>query len=217
MRAVWAGVAGLAALVVPLPAHAHPHIFIDAAIEVVFALDGRAEGVRLRWSYDDFFSLTLVAERGLDPDFDGVLTPKELAQLNGFDMGWLPEFQGDTYALLDSAPLALSRPMDWTVAYEGGKLISTHYRRFDAPVDLGVAALVVQAYDPGYYTAYTVVDATAKGRDDCTVEIFEPDRAAADQILQDALAEFAGDEAAEADFPAVGAAYAEEARVICEG
>ena len=217
MRAVWAGVAGLAALVVPLPAHAHPHIFIDAAIEVVFAPDGRAEGVRLRWSYDDFFSLTLVAERGLDPDFDGVLTPEELAQLNGFDMGWLPEFQGDTYALLDSAPLALSRPMDWTVAYEGGKLISTHYRRFDAPVDLGAAALVVQAYDPGYYTAYTVVDATAKGRDDCMVEIFEPDRAAADQILQDALAEFAGDEAAEADFPAVGAAYAEEARVICEG
>ena len=80
MRAVWAGVAGLAALVVPLPAHAHPHIFIDAAIEVVFAPDGRAEGVRLRWSYDDFFSLTLVAERGLDPDFDGVLTPEELAQ-----------------------------------------------------------------------------------------------------------------------------------------
>jgi polyphosphate kinase len=217
MRAVWAGLAGLAALAAPLPALAHPHIFIDAALEVVFSADGRAEGVRVRWSYDEFFSLTLVAERGLDPDFDGMLTPEELVQMNGFDMGWQPEFQGDTYALLDTAPLALSRPMDWTVAYEGGKLISTHYRRFDTPVDLGAGPLLVQSYDPGYYTAYAVVDATVTGRDDCTVDIYEPDREAADQILQEALAEFAGDEAAEADFPAVGAAYAEEARVSCGG
>lgn len=217
MRAVWAGLAGLAALGAPLPAHAHPHIFIDAAIEVVFAPDGRAEGVRLRWTYDDFFSLTLVAERGLDPEFDGVLTPEELAQLNGFDMNWQAGFQGDTYALLAEAALPLSGPADWTVAYEGGKLTSTHYRRFETPVDPGAGPLLVQAYDPGYYTAYTVVDATVTGRADCTVEIFEPDREAADQILQDALAEFAGDEAAEADFPAVGAAYAEEARVICGG
>jgi polyphosphate kinase len=209
--------AGLAALGALQPAHAHPHIFIDAALEVVFAADGRAEGVRVRWSYDEFFSLTLVAERGLDPDFDGVLTPEELVQMSGFDMGCQPEFQGDTYALLGDSPLALSRPTDWTVAYEGGKLISTHYRRFEVPVDLGAEPLLVQSYDPGFYTAYAVVDATVTGRDDCTVDVYEPDRETADQILQEALAEFAGDEAAEADFPAVGAAYAEEARVSCGG
>lgn len=217
MRGVWAGLVGLAALGAPLPAHAHPHIFIDTAIEVVFAPDGRAEGVRLRWTYDEFFSLSLVAERGLDPDFDAVLTPEELAALNGFDMNWQPGFQGDTYALMGAMPVALSGPLDWTVAFEGGKLISTHYRRFEAPLDLGAEALIVQAYDPGYYTAYTVVDATVTGRAGCTVDLYEPDREAADQILQEALAEFAGDEAAEADFPAVGAAYAEEARIGCAG
>ena len=44
MRAVWAGMAVLAALASPAPALAHPHIFIDAALEVVFAADGRADG-----------------------------------------------------------------------------------------------------------------------------------------------------------------------------
>ena len=37
------------------------------------------------------------------------------------------------------------------------------------------------------------------------------------ELTLHAADEFAGDEAAEADFPAVGAAYAEEARVSCGG
>lgn len=198
------------------PALAHPHVFIDTRIEVVFAADGRAEGVRIGWTYDELVSLSFVTERGLDPDFDGILTDDERAALSGFDMGWHADFQGDTYALLAETPLALSRPQDWSATYEGGKVSSTHYRRFEAPVDLGGQDLVIQSYDPGYYTAYVVAAATASGRDGCTVEVFEPDREAADQILQDALAEYAGgDDAPEADFPAVGSAYAEEARVTC--
>ena len=197
------------------PAQAHPHVFIDAGLEVVFDAQGRAEGVRVRWTYDELISLTFVTERGLDSDFDGGLTDAEKAQLNGFDMEWHAEFEGDTYALLGETPLTLSRPEAWTADYVAGQVTSTHYRRFDAPVDLGGAALVIQSYDPGYYTAYAVDDARVTGREGCVVEIFEPDREAADQILQDALAEYSGTDGAEADFPAVGSAYAEEARVTC--
>lgn len=206
---------GLALILTPLPLHAHPHIFVDATIEVIFNAEGKVEALRLGWTYDDLISLTLVTERGLDPDFDGVLTEAELAEINGFDMAWQEGFLGDTYALLDEMPLALSGPTDWTVAYADGKLSSTHLRRLDVPVEVTEGPLLVQAYDPGYYTAYAVTGATATGRDDCTVEIFEPDREAADQILQDALAEYSGGDAAEASFPAVGSAYAEEARVTC--
>jgi ABC-type uncharacterized transport system substrate-binding protein len=211
--------AGAAVIVTALssPALSHPHVFIDTAIEVLFAADGRAEGLRVHWTYDDFFSLTLVTDRGLDPDFDGALTPEEITALNGFDMQWHADFQGDTYALLAEQPLALSRPADWTVRYENGKLTSSHIRRFDAAIDLAGTPLVVQAYDPGYYTAYTVKAATVSGRSDCEVEVFAPDRAMADQILEDALSEYAGGGDAETDFPAVGSAYAEEARVTCSG
>lgn len=208
-------IAGLMLVGAGAPALAHPHVFIDASVEVVFAADGRAEGVRISWTYDELVSLSFVTERGFDPDFDGVLTPEEMVALNGFDMAWHAEFEGDTYALLGDEPLTLSRPMDWTAAYEGGKVSSSHYRRFDAPVDLGGQDLVIQTYDPGYYTAYVLVAGKVSGRDDCTVELFEPDREAADQILQDALAEYSGTEDAETDFPAIGSAYAEEARVTC--
>lgn len=199
------------------PALAHPHIFVDAGIEVIFNAAGQAEAVRLTWTYDDLISMTLVSERGMDGDFDGTLTAEETAALNGFDMNWQPGFQGDSYALLSDTPLTLSGPSDWTVDYAGGKLTSTHLRRFETPLDLAGQALVIQSYDPGYYTAYAVTAAKVTGREGCTAEIFEPDREAADQILQDALAEYSGTDGAEAEFPAVGSAYAEEARIVCGG
>lgn len=199
------------------PVLAHPHIFVDTGIEVLFNAAGQAEAMRLTWTYDDLISLTLVTERGLDPDFDGVLTPEEQAAINGFDMNWQPGFEGDTYALLGKVPLGLSGPTDWTADYKGGRLISTHLRRFDRPVDLAPGQpLVIQSYDPGYYSAYSVIDARVTGREGCTADIFEPDRAAADAILEAALTEYAGSEDAETDFPAVGSAYAEEARIACE-
>lgn len=197
------------------PALGHPHIFVDARIEVIFNDEGRAEGLRLTWTYDDLISLTLLTERGMDADFDGVLTEEELATLNGFDMNWQPGFLGDTYALINGNELILSGPSDWTVSYAEGRLTSTHYRSFEFAIELDDQPLIVQAYDPGYYTAYTVAGAVVSGREDCTVDLYEPDRAAADKILEDALAEYAGGDAAEAEFPAVGSAYAEEARITC--
>ena len=207
-------VIALAGIWAAAPALAHPHVFIDAGLEVVFDTDNRAIGVRVTWTYDDLISLTLLSERGMDEDFDGVLTPEELTTLNGFDMGWEPGFVGDTYALLGDLALPLSGPSDWTVSYADARLTSSHYRSFEFPIDLSGQALVIQSYDPGYYTAYAVVDAKVTGAD-CLVEMFEPDREAADQILQDSLAEYSGTEGAEGEFPAVGSAYAEEARVTC--
>jgi hypothetical protein len=47
---------------------------------------------------------------GLDPDWDGKLTPEEEARLSGFDMKWDPEFPAIPMRLQGEAPLALSRP-----------------------------------------------------------------------------------------------------------
>ncbi|MDO8884865.1 DUF1007 family protein [Pseudotabrizicola sp.] len=200
----------------PVAAVAHPHVFIDATIEVIFDAEGRAEAVRIGWKYDSLFSMTYVAEQGLDPDFDGELTPEEEAALAGFDMDWHAEFAGDTYALLGELPLALSRPQEPTAEYRDGSLISTHLRRLAEPVVMGAEDLVVQVYDPSFYTSYLIADTPVlTGADGCRVQVYEPDREAADARLQAALDELAGGEDAESEFPAIGSAYAEEARITC--
>jgi polyphosphate kinase len=52
------------------------------------------------------------------------------------------------------------------------------------------------------------------GGKDCTAEIFQPDLAAADTAFAAALEEYYGSDL-EGDFPAVGAAYADEVRLTC--
>lgn len=218
MRRAMAGVM-MAAALAATPALAHPHIWIDAGIEVIFDAQGRAEAVRLTWVYDDFYSLLLVEERGLDADHDGNATPEETVALQGFDMNWQAGFAGDSYVLSDEAPVVLGPPADWTAAYQGGRLTSTHLRRIDPPVAMD-RPLKVQVYDPGFYSAYTIAydpKFTPALPEGCAVEVFEPDRDAADERLLAALAEYGADEDVEADFPAVGAAFSEEVRITCGG
>ena len=60
------------------PALAHPHIFIDATAELLFA--GRTlAAVRHTWRFDEAFSA--FASQGLDKNGDRVLTETELAPL----------------------------------------------------------------------------------------------------------------------------------------
>lgn len=198
------------------PALAHPHVFIDTKIEVLLNDRNEATGLRISWTYDDLYSLYIVGDMGLDPDWDGKLTPEEVGKLSGFDMEWIEGFEGDTYALMAEKPLPLSGPRDWTAGYAGGKITSTHVRDFAAPVPVAEVPLIVQVYDPGYYTAYAIpVDPVVTGGSGCTAQVFVPDLDAAAQALQEALAEYTPDVDLEAEFPAVGANFAEEVRLTC--
>lgn len=200
-------VAGMVALAGP--AFAHPHVFMETALEVIRDGEGRAVSLRVTWTYDPFFSLVLVTERGLDPDGDGSLTKAETAALQGFDMNWEPGFPGDTYAFAGEEPVALSGPRDGVARYEGGRIVSSHIRDLGRPV---AGLLVVKNYDPGYYTEYTIREVTAGG---CATEIIAPDLTEAERDLQAALAEIPADVDVEMGFPEVGEAFAQEVRVTC--
>lgn len=208
--------AALAALVAA-PALAHPHVFIDTNFEVIFDAEGRASALRVTWTYDEMYSMLVVEERGLDPDYDLALTPEENTALQGFDSQWEEGFEGASYALLGDQPLKLGTPTDWTARYDGGKLVSTHLQTIEPPVTMAAdPPLVLQAYDPSFYVAFRIEGTPLlTGRDDCTVQVFEPDLEAADAMMKAALDELSGDMDAETQFPAVGAAYSDEARVTC--
>ncbi|MEC9104101.1 MAG: DUF1007 family protein, partial [Pseudomonadota bacterium] len=94
--------AGLAALSLaaglwPGQAQAHPHVFVDTALTVELDAEQRITAVTVTWVYDDFYSLLVLQDMGLDEDADGILAPGELAQLDGWDMKWIEGYAGDLY------------------------------------------------------------------------------------------------------------------------
>jgi ABC-type uncharacterized transport system substrate-binding protein len=206
----------LALLALPLPALGHPHVFVDATVEVMFDAQNRATALRIGWTYDDLFSLMIIEDRGLDPDYDTVLTDAEVAQLSGFDMQWEAGYPGDTYALMAGQPLVLSQPKDFTATSAGGKITSMHTRSFDAPLVIGSDPLVIEVYDPTYYTSYAIVgQPVLTGATGCSAQVFAPDAAVAEAVYLDAVGKMDAQMLEDGSFPAIGAAYAMEARVTC--
>jgi ABC-type uncharacterized transport system substrate-binding protein len=212
---------GLVLLAATLPgrADAHPHVFIDAGVTLIFDEEGQLGAVRIAWAYDELYSLLAVEEFGLDPDFDGVLTEQERAQLVGFDMNWIEGFEGDAYLLVDGGQVALSGPLEWDAAYEDGRVVTTHLRALPERVSISAGPAILQIYDPTYYTAYQISLPTRleNAPEGCEAQVFVPDMEAAGDELRAALREFAGSDDAfmEAEFPPVGELFAEEVRVTC--
>src|SRR6056297_2811011 len=60
-------------------AWAHPHVFVDVTLRFLPDAEGRLTGVEVTWAYDDFFSLLVLEDRGLDADGDMILTEAERA------------------------------------------------------------------------------------------------------------------------------------------
>ncbi len=200
-----------------LPARAHPHIFVDAEIAVIFDEDGTPKGVEIAWVYDEFFSMLLVSDMGLDPDFTGEVTDEEREELDGFDMNWIEDYHGDTHVTQGGDTVALTGPVEWSSDFRDGQLRSRHLRLFPDPPD-PAHEFIVAVYDPTYYTSYGIVgQPELRGREDCTARIFEPDWDAAESRLQDALDELLGaGQDIEANFPAVGELFSEEVRLVCD-
>lgn len=210
----------LAALgIAPVPAQAHPHLFIDAGLELVFDDAQELAAVRVVWVYDAFYSMMTLSDLGLDGGFSGELTAEERAALQGFDMQWIDGFDGDIVVHLGDVTHDLAGPADWTADYIDGQIVTSHLRPLKerAPLPEG-AELRIQVYDETYYTAYTIAEGPQiTGRDDCTARIFTPDWEAADAQLMAVLTELEGEGVdAEVDFPAVGALFSEEVRVTCD-
>ncbi|MDT8329245.1 MAG: DUF1007 family protein [Roseovarius sp.] len=189
---------------------AHPHIFVDVALRFSADAEGRLAGVEVTWSYDDFFSLMILSDMGLDPDGDGVLSAAELAKLKGFDLVEWPEgFEGDLFIYQGETKIALDHPVPTGVVVNEGRITATHTRSFGPPSG---DTLRIEAYDPTYYVAYSLAGPiTLPGG--CTHTITKPDLDESQETFRQMLSSMT----AEQEFAGVdvGNLYSDSLSVTC--
>lgn len=198
------------------PVAAHPHVFIDATLELEVDQAFQLHEVRAIWVYDELYTMLLLGDLGLDPDGDGVLLPDEQAKLLAAESTWDPMYEGDTYAFIGEEKVALGPPHDFEVVLKDGRITSSHRRALVTPVDLATEKMRWKAYDPWYYAAFTLSGgAQIKGAEGCQVAYLRPDLNAAYAKLDDMLYGPGSTELAEGEYPQVGAEFADEAQVTC--
>lgn len=143
-------IAGLLA-VMTSGAQAHPHVWITAKSQLVYAPDGTVTGVRHAWTFDDMFST--YALQGLDQKTKGVYTREELAALAQTNVESLKEYNFFTFAKAGAAGSQkkekFNDPVDYYLEYTDSALTLHFTLPFKTPFK--TPALALEVFDPAYF------------------------------------------------------------------
>ena len=140
--------------IAPRVAQAHPHVWITARSEVVYAPDGSITGVRHAWTFDEMF--TTYALQGLETKTKGVYTREELAPLAQTNVESLKEFNFFTFARADGKKEKFVEPVDYFLEYKDSEL-TLH---FTLPVKTPFKAkqTALEVFDPSYFIDFKFDD-----------------------------------------------------------
>src|SRR3954452_248639 len=136
------------------PAQAHPHVWITAASELVYAPDGSITGVRHAWTFDDMF--TTYALQGIETKTQGVYSREQLAPLAKDNVENLKEFGFFTFAKADGKKQKFSEPVDYYLEYKDEALTLHFMLPAKAPIKAKQTALEV--FDPAFFIDFKFDD-----------------------------------------------------------
>ena len=160
-------------------AEAHPHVFVTAKSEFVYAADGTLQAVRQAWTFDEMFSA--FSTQGLDKDNDGKLSREELSELATVNVTSLKEFDYFMAAKIGGKKIDFEAPVDYWLEPDASKNLTLH---FTLPIKAGTpkGLLTIDVYDPTYFVAFSLTDdkpVTLSGAAaGCSAEVRRPEPAA---------------------------------------
>jgi ABC-type uncharacterized transport system substrate-binding protein len=135
-------------------AQAHPHVWITARSELVYAPDGSISGVRHAWTFDDMFAT--YALQGIETKTKDVYSREELAPLAQTNVESLKEFAYFTFAKADGKKQKFLEPVDYYLDYDNTALTLHFTLPLAAPVK--PKQLVLEVYDPSFFIDFSLAD-----------------------------------------------------------
>jgi ABC-type uncharacterized transport system substrate-binding protein len=133
-------------------ASAHPHVWVTAASELIYAADGSISGVRHAWTFDDMFST--YALQGIESKTKGVYTREELAPLAQTNVESLKEFGFFTFAKADGKKEKFLEPVDYFLEQKDGALVLHFTLPFKTPFK--TRQLALEVYDPSFFVDFAL-------------------------------------------------------------
>jgi ABC-type uncharacterized transport system substrate-binding protein len=130
-----------------IPAQAHPHVWVTATSELIYAPDGSITSVRHAWTFDDMFAT--YALQGLETKTKGVYTREELGPLAQTNVESLKEYGFFTFAKADGKKEKFQEPVDYYLEYKNAALTLHFTLPLKTPVK--PKQLAVEVFDPEFF------------------------------------------------------------------
>ncbi|VEN73799.1 conserved hypothetical protein [Candidatus Desulfarcum epimagneticum] len=135
----------------PRIAHAHPHVFIDQRVAIVFG-DKGLEGFKIRWTFDEMFSVMI--SDSYDKDKNGVFGESEVETIKKEAFSNLSEYDYFTFIKMDQKPFDVTSVRDFSATLnDKKKMIYEFFVPCRAAAGNNFKKISVATYDPTYYTA----------------------------------------------------------------
>jgi len=143
--------AAATAVLVSLPASAHPHVWVTMEATLLYE-NGAFVGIRHKWSFDEYYTTSAI--EGLDKNNDGIYDRAELAELAKVNVDALKDFDYFTFPTLAGQALKLGEPKDYWLEHKNGTLSLIFTLPFATPVLTDAKAFSFAVYDPTYFIAF---------------------------------------------------------------
>ena len=171
------GLAAALGAVAVQPVWAHPHVWIEANLEIVRNDKGEATQIRHVWRFDELFSSSLLLD--FDNNGNGQLDEKELEEIAKVTRESLSEYNFYTEVRSGSDIVDFYEPEPYIIDIKDGQLLMIMALELTKPQPMGKEGFKVAVSDPTYYVAVELPDPTAvtvsgNGKT-CTSQIVVPD------------------------------------------
>ncbi len=135
-----------------VPAAAHPHIFIEEHVEVLFD-QNNVTGVRMTWSFDELYSSMLRSD--YTETKKGPITAKDVKTLHEKAFNNLASVHYFTTMSLDGKPVTFGVPKDFTASFNADdKAIYSFVIPVTLPKADAHSLLEIAVFDPEYYVDF---------------------------------------------------------------
>ena len=171
-------------------AHAHPHVFVEANMDVVLDDEGKFTELRFVWRFDEVFSTTIQFD--YDSNGNGKMDDNEVQEISDTVKESIAEY--DFYTAMRSGTKALQfyEPEEIKTYFKDGQMIMLLALEPETPYDFANGPLRLSASDTSYYVAFdfdsknVVLEGNSKG---CNKEIVHPnfDDLYADETLTESF------------------------------
>jgi ABC-type uncharacterized transport system substrate-binding protein len=130
------------------PADAHPHVWIDAQLEL--ALDGRRlHSIAVVWRFDELFSRFVETE--FDRDGDRRFSTEETSLIEREAFAAVAELGFLTHLRVDGELRPLRSYRDFSASLDGSSLSYRFTLPVTPPVEIGTGRPMIALYDETYY------------------------------------------------------------------
>jgi ABC-type uncharacterized transport system substrate-binding protein len=135
----------------PAAAFAHPHIFVEARLEVVAGPDGNIKELHNVWRFDEVFSSSVLMD--FDKNTNLKLDPNELKEVGKTVRDSLADYDYYVNMSINGKPIKVDKPDVINVDYKDGQLLMFFAVKPAEPMPMKGNRLSFGIYDPTLYTS----------------------------------------------------------------